>query len=98
MCELTLEAAGMTREEIEALPTRKTWYGIVGQSESSLTPWKITDNAEVAKASAVIANHEYPSSGPWHVVTLTENLSMPVSTRARKPGAWPVSCWRLRMG
>lgn len=78
MCELTLTEAGFTPAEIAAIPVRRTWYGIVGQSESSLTPWKITDNAEVAKASAVIANHEYPSSGPWHVVTLTENLRMPV--------------------
>lgn len=80
MCELTSEAyeadthQPLTASEIGALPTRKTWYGIVGQSESSLTPWKITDSAEVAKANATIANHEYPSSGPWHVVTLTENL------------------------
>ena len=74
MCELTLEAAGMTREEIEALPKRKTWYGIVGETESSLVPWKITDSPDVAKAHATIANSEYPDAAPWHVVTLTENL------------------------
>lgn len=77
MCALTLEAAGMTREELEALPKRKTWYGIVGEAESFLVPWKLTDDPELAKAHAKIASAEYPASGPWHVVALVENLRMP---------------------
>jgi len=74
MTTLTLQDAGMTEGEIAALPRRKTWYGIVGTSDSALVPWRLTDNAEVAKAQATIANVEYPSSGPWHVVALVENL------------------------
>lgn len=74
MCELTLEAAGMTREEIEALPTRKTWYGIVGTYESSLNPQNLTDDAEEARARALIANKDWPSAGPWRVVELLESL------------------------
>lgn len=78
MCELPLEAAGMTREEIEALPKRKTWYGIVGTHASYVVPSEITDDAELAKAQAVVHNHRWQALGPWSVVTLTENLRTPV--------------------
>lgn len=77
MRELTLEAAGMTREEIEALPTRKTWYGIVGTADKYLAPSEITDDAALAKAQAIVHNHQWPTLGPWSVVTLTENLRTP---------------------
>ena len=69
----------LTASEIAAIPIRRTWYGIAGTSDSALTPWKLTDDLEVARAHAKIASVEYPSSGPWHVVTLTENLRAPQS-------------------
>jgi hypothetical protein len=74
MSELTLEAAGMTREEIAALPTRKTWYGIVGTHENHLVPEHLTDDPEYAKAKAKVANVEYEVLGPWRVVELLESL------------------------
>lgn len=64
----------LTPAEVATLPTRKTWYGIVGTSDGALVPWKLTDNADVAKAQAVVANDAYPLQGPWHVVALVENL------------------------
>lgn len=77
MCEQTLKAAGMTREEIAAIPTRRTWYGIVGTAESQLTPQSLTDDLDYAKAKASVANKEWESLGPWSVVTLFENLKVP---------------------
>jgi len=64
----------LTADEVATLPTRKTWYGIVGKSDSALIPWKLTDNPEVAKAQATIANVDYPTQGPWSVVAMVENL------------------------
>lgn len=83
-CELTKEACEtdthqpLTASEIEALPRRKTWYGIVGTAEIALDPRDLTDSAELARARATTANADMPSCGPWHVVTLTENLRTPV--------------------
>lgn len=83
MFELTKEAyeadthQPLTASEIDALPRRKTWYGVVGSHPEFLVPSWITDNAEVAKAHAVVQNAESPSLGPWSVVTLTENLRTP---------------------
>ena len=74
MTTLTLQEVGMTDAEIAALPKRKTWYGIVGTSDGALVPWKLTDNADVAKAQATVANAYYPLQGPWSVVALVENL------------------------
>lgn len=79
-CELTKEAyEADTHEplEIAAVPTRRTWYGVVGAHPEFLTPSNLTDNAEVAKARALIKNTEAPILGPWHVVVLTENLRVP---------------------
>lgn len=77
MHELTLKAAGMTREEIEALPRRKTWYGVAGSTDNALDPQYVSDDADYARHKAATLNHECPYSGPWHVVTLTENLRTP---------------------
>lgn len=83
MCELTKEAyeadthQPLTASEIEALPTRKTWYGIVGTAESQLTPQYLSDDVDYAKAKAAVANREWEALGPWSVVTLFENLRMP---------------------
>jgi hypothetical protein len=74
MTTLTLQEVGMTDAEVAALPKRKTWYGIVGTSDGALVPWKLTDNADVAKAQATVANADYPLQGPWSVVALVENL------------------------
>lgn len=73
-CELTLEQAGLSPAEIAAIPTRRTWYGIVGSGDHDLDPRDLTQDAAVAKARCLIANTDLPSRGPWHVVTLTENL------------------------
>ena len=77
MCELTLEAAGLSSEEIAAIPTRRTWYGIVGSDDRDLDPRDLTQNADLAKARCMVANSDMPSRGPWSVVVLTENLRVP---------------------
>lgn len=80
MCELTAHAYEadthdvLSPSEIAAVPIRRTWYGIVGTADSVLNPEHLTESHELAKARAIVANHDYPLSGPWHVVALTENL------------------------
>jgi len=74
MTTLTLQEVGMTDAEIAALPRRKTWYGIVGTNDQTLTPQYLSDDATYAKDKAYTLNKECPLSGPWSVVTLTENL------------------------
>lgn len=80
MCELTKEAYEADTHaplEIAAVPTRRTWYAVVGSYKSTLTPRDLTDSHELAKARATVANTELKELGPWHVVVLTENLRVP---------------------
>lgn len=80
MCEITKEPCEADKPqllEIAAVPKRRTWYGVVGAHPECLVPGHLTENAEVAKARALIQNTEYPVLGPWHVVVLTENLRVP---------------------
>ncbi|HJR14199.1 MAG TPA: hypothetical protein VJ833_09915 [Rhodanobacteraceae bacterium] len=83
MCELTKEAyeadthQPLNAAEIAAVPTRRTWYAVVGSYKSTLTPRDLTDSHELAKARATIANTELKELGPWHVVVLTEDLRAP---------------------
>lgn len=77
MSELTLESPGLTAEEISALPTRRTWYGVAGGKGSALIPQNLTESHEEAHARAITHNVDYPALGPWHVVALTENLRVP---------------------
>lgn len=64
--------------EISAIPIRRTWYGVVGGQGSALTPQNLTESHDEAKARATVFNADYPRSGPWHVIVLTENLRAPV--------------------
>lgn len=77
MASEALKAAGMTGMEIAAIPTRRTWYAIVGTADSELVPKYLTEDLEYAKAKALVANREWATLGPWSVVTLFENLRLP---------------------
>lgn len=84
MFELTKEAyeadthQPLTASEIDALPRRKTWYGVAGSADETLDPQYVSSSADYARQKAATLNHECPLSGPWYVVTLTENLRTPV--------------------
>ena len=69
----------LSESEIAAFPIRRTWYGVAGSEGGTLTPKYLTSSNAEARARAVIQNADYPTLGPWHVVTLTENLRAPQS-------------------
>lgn len=69
----------LSASEIAAIPIRRTWYGVVGAADSQLVPQYLTSDSQYAHAKAHTLNCECPSCGPWHVVTLTENLRVPQS-------------------
>jgi hypothetical protein len=64
----------LTASEVATLPTRKTWYGVVGVHPEFLVPSNLTDDHKVAEARALIKNSECPALGPWRVVELLESL------------------------
>jgi len=83
MCELTKEAyeadthQPLSPSEIAAIPVRRTWYGVVGTHQDFLVPQDLTADHKVAQARAIVKNADSAVLGPWHVVTLTENLRTP---------------------
>jgi hypothetical protein len=79
-CELTREAYEADTHEpltIGPVPTRKTWFAVVGAHPDFVVPSHLTDDRKIAEAHALIKNSEVPGLGPWHVVVLTENLHVP---------------------